>query len=70
MTAPICCFIECEEPAEFVVHTLRNGEGLMAGPDPYGDVTEACVEHVGHLLGHQPECRNPEEVYWTVRSLP
>lgn len=46
MTKVRCCFIPCDKPAEYDV---IDG----CGPD---DHTQACVDHVGHLLrdGHFP----------------
>jgi hypothetical protein len=41
----------------------------MAGPDPYSDDTHACQAHVGELLGMQPDCRAPEQVYWHVSPI-
>lgn len=66
-----CCHVDCTNDAGFQILTERieNGDGTMAGPDPLCDSTEACVEHVGHLLGWQPDCRNPEQVYWTVLQV-
>jgi hypothetical protein len=47
-----CCEPDCQSPAEFMVLTVRRdgGDGIMAGPDPYGDDTHACEAHVGVLL--------------------
>jgi hypothetical protein len=66
-----CCEPDCQSPAEFMVLTVRRdgGDGIMAGPDPYGDDTHACEAHVGVLLGHQPECLSPEEIYWHVAPI-
>ena len=40
-----CCHHDCEKDAEFEIYGV--GEGL----DPYSNVTDACEEHVGALLG-------------------
>jgi len=39
-----CCHADCEKDAEFEIHAM--GKGV----DPY-DITHACADHVGHLLG-------------------
>ena len=39
----ICCFIDCENPATWEA---------WGGPDDY---TEACDDHLGHLLSDAPE---------------
>lgn len=47
---PLCCKIGCDEPARMeIVHFTR---------DPY-DFTQACLEHVGELLGSA----HPEAVW-------
>jgi hypothetical protein len=79
-----CCHLErigdgrlvllsCGRDAEFEVRAVRpTGESPfvgIAGPDMYSDDTYACEEHVGNLLGHQPDAHAPEQIYWHVRSL-
>lgn len=59
-----CCHLECGKPAEYTIHTVRRVG--IAGPDPYSDETHACTDHVGALLGHQPDARNPQEIFWEV----
>ena len=71
--APFCCYLEkndqeCKRTPEFRIYTQRR-DGSPAGPDIYADQTEACVVHVGHLLGHQPEAKNPEEIGWWIADL-
>lgn len=67
-----CCAItdgkHCAHAAEFEIVTQRR-DGKMAGPDPYGDNTDACEEHVGHLLGWQPNMVCPKEVAWYVTPI-
>lgn len=71
-----CCFIgeyECEAEAEFQVLALRQAPEwpfpLAAGPDPLSDDTDACREHVGALLGWQPEATETNRIYWEVRPI-
>lgn len=66
-----CAKPGCLAEAAFLALTVRreNGDGIMAGPDPYSDSVHACEAHVGELLGHQPTCRNPEEIYWHVAPI-
>jgi len=45
MSKPHCCFIPCEAEAEFEMH--------YDTPDPY-DSSEACADHVGHLMQDCP----------------
>jgi hypothetical protein len=68
--ARYCCFIgdgdvHCPNDAVVEVRTQRSGEAI-AGPDPFADFTDACIDHVGALLGHQPEMLRPDEVEWLV----
>lgn len=73
MTAePHCCHIGCDQPATVEIRTIRSAPPAatnFAGPDPYGDDTMACDDHVGHLLGHQPDAVNPHEIYWEVYPI-
>jgi hypothetical protein len=62
-TEPWCCYVGCPEQAEFVIDTINGG------PDIYSDQTHACEEHVGHLLGTQPDAPNPERAYWEIRPI-
>ena len=62
-----CCEQTCKKPAEYQIITVRDGG--MAGPDPYSDYTDACTDHVGALLGYQPDAVRPEEIYWHVHWL-
>lgn len=66
-----CCHLGCPKDAEFEILNLRpNGKlGELAGPDPYSDYTHACEEHVGNLLGWQPNASSPDEIYWKVTRL-
>ena len=68
-TDPFCCYLDgdttCEQPPEYHIYTQRR-DGSPAGPDIYADDTTACVDHVGALLGHQPDARNPEEIVWLI----
>lgn len=64
-----CCEISCDKPAEFEIITSRS-KGGIAGPDAYSDNTDSCEEHVGRLLGHQPDAVRPEEIYWQVIPIP
>ena len=63
-----CCEPECELDAEYQILTVRDGGGV-AGPDPYSDETHACIDHVGGLLGCQPDAKSPNEIYWQVRYI-
>ena len=63
----LCCAMSCGRPAEFEILTLRR-QGI-AGPDPYGDSTDACQAHVGVLLGYQPKAVRPEEIFWEVHNI-
>lgn len=68
-----CCFPNCGKDATFRILTERKTNaafGLMAGPDPYSDDTDACKDHVGELLGWQPDAANTNEIYWTVHQFP
>lgn len=69
--ARFCCHPDCEASAEFEVRTLRaiDGGTGIAGPDPYCDETDGCELHVGYLLGMQPDCALPEQIYWEVIPL-
>lgn len=60
---PWCCFVGCLREAAFRILTINGG------PDPYSDEKHACEEHVGALLGHQPEAKKPKEVYWRVLQI-
>ena len=55
---PHCCFLECGADAEFSIH----------GSTGFEDVTEACEEHVGALLG-TPARAEIENDHWTVHTL-
>jgi hypothetical protein len=80
---PWCCFAGCEQDAEFEIIAVRPGSlgmptfvgtidypaNVRAGPDRYSDDTHACTLHVGYLLGHQPDAKNPDEIFWEVRAL-
>lgn len=57
----------CENLACFTIYTLRFGGGL-GGPDPYSDETHSCEQHVGKLMGWQPEAKDTSEIYWEVRQ--
>jgi hypothetical protein len=51
-----CCHFGCEERAEFVIYgSSRHFE----------DTTEACVKHVGELLG-TPAWLEENNTHWTV----
>ena len=69
---PWCCFTDgdghCAKSAEFRIYTKRRG-GVVAGPDLYGDETDSCNEHIGQLLGWQPEAENVGEIEWLVVQL-
>lgn len=65
---PWCCFIDCAKTAEFHIYTQRL-RGGMVGPDIYGDETDSCDEHVGKLLGWQPEAKDVTEIGWVVVQL-
>lgn len=54
---------QCDYDAEFEVCTANGG------PNPHLDITQACRFHVGLLLGHQPDCSNPEGVFWQVYPI-
>jgi len=46
-----CCWDECGKPAEYSLRPLRETT------DPaydYYDISDACVDHVGHLLQDAP----------------
>lgn len=67
-----CCYIgqngategeSCGYDAEYEICTANGG------PDPASDLTHACRLHVGLLLGHQPDCANPDAVFWQVYPL-
>lgn len=60
---PFCCELTCGSDAEVRIVTMNGG------PDPYSDVTDSCLDHVGALLGHQPDAVRPEAVYWEVRLI-
>lgn len=60
-----CCFVGCGKQASFQIVAHRI-DGRCAGPDPYSDDTFACVDHVGALLGWQPNAVDTEEIQWTV----
>lgn len=68
-----CCHIGCSEKAEFELQTVRAISSLpyvgIAGPDPYADDTQACEQHVGVLLGYQPDAIESKDIYWQVRVL-
>jgi|JI6StandDraft_1071083.scaffolds.fasta_scaffold233653_1 hypothetical protein len=72
--SPYCCYNfpgtenRCPNDATVEIITVRDG-GRPGGPDPYCDDTHSCDDHVGLLLGHQPEAVNPEQIYWEVHSL-
>lgn len=68
---PWCCFLTCDEDADFTIYTQIDPNGTCAGPDPYSDSTDACVLHVGPLLGHQPDIHpdNVPLVEWRVLPL-
>lgn len=68
MTERECCFIGCNGVADFIIRTVRDGGGI-AGPDLYCDETDACSDHLGALIGMQPGCVNPEEIFWHVIAL-
>lgn len=59
--APKCCFGSCDEPAEFEIHDEND-------PDPYSGYTQACADHVGHLLGHRVGLENPVD-HWNVYAV-
>lgn len=62
-----CCFVGCNNQAEFII-TARRSDGSYAGPDPYSDDTLACENHVGQLLGWQPDAENTDEIEWVVQQ--
>ena len=64
-----CCFVGCDKPSEFEINA-RRPDGTFAGPDPYSDDTFACEEHVGALLGWQPEAENTDTIEWVVMQVP
>lgn len=62
MTVFHCCFLEnnvkpCPKPAEFDIR----------GIDRY-HATQACADHVGHLLG-TPVDADYTDTYWTVSQI-
>lgn len=59
MSKPYCCHQGCGKDAEFRIF------GSSRLPD---DVTEACQDHVGHLLG-TPVGQVPESDAWTVVEI-
>ena len=65
--------VHCGKDAEFEILAVRATGASpfvgVAGPDPYSDLTYACEDHVGALLGHQPDAVEPEWIYWKVREL-
>lgn len=72
MTDPFCCYLDddgvrCERTPEYRIFARRR-DGSPAGPDIYADDTDSCPNHVGLLLGNQPDARNPEEIEWLVVS--
>ena len=71
--SPFCCYLDerdggCQQPVEFRIYTQRR-DGSPAGPDIYADQTDSCTDHVGPLLGHQPEAKNPDEIGWWILPL-
>lgn len=69
---PWCCYMDgdghCANTAEFHIETLRP-HGGPAGPNPYADSTDACVAHVGALLGWQPDAQDTAEITWRILQL-
>lgn len=57
--APHCCDPDCDRPAEFGIY------GESGHPE---DVTEACVAHVGELLG-TPQWLPGHNLSWTVAVI-
>jgi hypothetical protein len=67
-----CCQIGCDRDADYEIVTVRSTVHgpINAGPDPYADYVDACLTHVGNLLGYQLDVTCPDEVFWQVFSLP
>ena len=59
MSKPHCCIIECDKNAEY---------GIYGGSRHFEDVTEACEDHVGALLG-TPDWLKQNNTEWTVVEL-
>ena len=56
---PYCCYLDCQKDAEFSVHGV---------PGHFEDVTEACADHVGALIG-TPTWREAENESWAVYPI-
>ncbi len=56
---PHCCFPECPKDAEFSVHGSSNH---------FEDVTEACENHVGALLGTAAWLEK-ENDHWVIHPI-
>ena len=56
---PYCCHMDCDNDAEF---------GIYGSSGHFEDVTEACAEHVGALLG-TPMWLEKENEYWAVYPI-
>ena len=56
---PYCCELACSKDAEFSIHGSSGH---------FEDVTEACTEHIGALLG-TPTWLEKENDHWLVYPM-
>ena len=61
MEARSCCFVGCDEHAEFEIIDI-------ADPRPDAAFTDACEAHVGALLGHS-EGWDGRVLGWEVQAI-
>ena len=60
-----CCYIGCGQVADFRIRTKYHG---MKADDVYM-YTDACEQHVGALLGYDPDTTHPELCTWEIEQL-